>query len=419
MKAWVLPLASYRAEVSQKMVKGRAALVYFLMAAVSGCWIPVLAIVLEERGWESLTDWVFVISASGAIFSPLFVGALADQRIHAQRLLAGILAGTALFTVASFWFLGAGDSQVWFLIFFTGKALLAAPSWSLVASITLTHLEEPERHFGGVRVWGTLGWMAACWSVSLCALDRSPAVGFLSAGIGFAAALVSLSLPATPPLGSAGKTWTEKLGLNAFGILRDRDTAVYFLTAFLFSIPLAAYYPYSAKFLNDLGVENVATVLSIGQVSEIGAMLLMGWVFRSLRVKWIFLLALSAGFLRYAIYAVTARGSLTGDGPLLWMLAGILMHGICWTFFFESGRLFLDRRVDQAMRSQAQALVSVLVSGVATILGVLFVGVLYRWCASPEGLQWSLYWLVLAGLCLVATVVYAVGYQGQGKNSGG
>lgn len=369
-----------------------------------------LSIVLEAKGWAHLTDWAFVIPSLGAIVSPLFLGALADQRINAERVLAGVMAMNATCTALAFWFLGRGDSEAWFLFFLVAKALLGAPSWSLLMSITLTHLSSPERQFGRVRVWGTVGWMAAGWSISWLSLDQSPLTGLVASSLGWMAAGCCFLLPATPPSGLPSRDLLDSLGLRAFRVLRDRDTGVYFLTAFLFSIPLAAYYPYSAKFLKSLGVDNVATLLSFGQVTEIVAMLLMGLIFRKLRLKWIFVIALSAGFLRYLFYLLPAYSG----GHLHWMIAGMLMHGICWTLFFEAGRLFVDKRVDTAMRSQAQALLTVWTTGVASIIGIFFAGGLFRWCMAEGGMGWNGFWSVLSGLCFLSLLVFAIGYRGSG-----
>ncbi|MGJ8723380.1 MAG: MFS transporter [Roseibacillus sp.] len=399
--------------MSERALQWRISLVFFLLAAMPGCWVPVLSIVLEAKGWQHLTDWVFVIPSLGAIISPLFLGALADQRINAERVLAGVMLINAICTASAFWFLGSGNSEGWFLVFLVAKSLLGAPAWSLLMAITLTHLAEPERQFGKVRVWGTVGWMMAGWGISWFALDQSPLTGLVASVLGLIAAGCCLTLPATPPTGVASKSLVDILGLKAFRILKDRDTGVYFLTAFLFSIPVAAYYPYSAKFLKVLGVENVATMLSIGQTSEIIAMLLMGWTFRRLRLKWIFLIALGTGVLRYLFYLVPASSGEVSPMQVTWVVLGIFMHGFCWTLFFESGRLFVDRRVETAMRSQAQALLTVWTGGVATIIGVFFSGWLYRWCVEGGGPGWLGFWAILSVLCGVALVVFAIGYRGQ------
>lgn len=376
--------------------------------------MPVLSIVLEARGWQHLTDWVFVIPSLGAVVSPLLLGALADQRINAERVLASVMLANAICTAAAFWFLSGGNSQGWFLFFLATKALLGAPAWSLLMSITLTHLAEPERQFGGIRVWGTIGWMVAGWTISWFALDQSPMTGIVASVIGLVAAACSLSLPATPPKGIGGKSLADSLGLKAFAILKDRDTGVYFLTAFLFSIPLAAYYVYTSKFLKFLEVDNIAMMLSIGQTSEIVAMLLMGWTFRRMRVKWIFILALSTGLLRYAFYfgGSASEALIPNWGQVIWVVVGIFMHGFCWTLFFESGRLFVDRRVPSELRSQAQALMTVSTGGVATIVGVFFSGWLYRWCVEGAGPGWLGFWAILTALCGVAVMVFAIGYKG-------
>ncbi len=372
-----------------------------------------LSIVLEAKGWAHLTDWAFVVPSLGAIVSPLFLGALADQRMNAERVLAGVMLANAICTACAFWALGSGDSQGWFLFFLIAKSLLGAPSWSLLMAITLTHLKEPERQFGGVRVWGTVGWMMAGWGISWFALDQSPLTGVVASVLGVLAAICALTLPATPPAGIPSKSLADSLGLSAFKILKDRDTGIYFLTAVLFSIPLAAYYPYSSKFLEAMGVEKVAAVMSMGQISEIGAMLLLGWFFRRWKLKWIFLVALGAGLLRYLFYLIPSGSDESSTGLWLWVAVGIFMHGICWTLFFECGRLFVDRRVATTMRGQAQALFTVWTGGIATIVGVFFSGWLYRWCVEGQGPGWLGFWSILSGLCLLSLVVFAFGYRGQ------
>lgn len=382
-----------------------------------GCWVPVVSNVLAEQGWEHLTDWVFIIPSLGAIISPLFLGALADQRFDAGRILAAVLAANAVTTALAFWFLKLGDSlyaQAAFLFCLSLKALLGAPSWTLLMAVTLTHLKDSERQFGGIRVWGTLGWMAAGWTVSLLALDESPMTGIMAAIAGLLAAGFSLTLPSTPPTGLKAKTMSEALGLKAFSIFKDRDTAVYFLTAFFVTIPLAAYYPYTAKFAKSLGIEQVAAFLSIGQTSEILAMLLMGWTFRRMRVKVIFLIALAAGTLRYGSYffAAQASGESLSITPVVLTGFGILMHGICWTLFFECGRIFVDRRVEKQFRAQAQSLLTVFTTGLASIVGILVSGILYRWCVEGSGPGWEGFWLILTGCCLIGGTVFAIGYRG-------
>ena len=163
--------------VTEKGIKWRLAAVFFLVAAMPGCWVPVIANVLDAKGWADLTDWVLVIPAMGAIISPLFLGALADQRINAEKLLGGVLFLNAASTAIAFLFVIKGNSPAWFLFFLIVKALVSAPSWSLLMVVVLSNIKEPEREFGGIRVWGTVGWMAAGCFVSLFSLDESPAAG--------------------------------------------------------------------------------------------------------------------------------------------------------------------------------------------------------------------------------------------------
>ncbi len=371
-----------------------------------------MSLVLEERGWGHLTDWVFVLPSVGAMCSPLFMAALADQRFRAEKLMALVLLANGLMTGAAFWCLHQGFA-VAFLVFLVLKALLGAPAWPLLMSVTLSNLKEPEREFGGVRVWGTVGWMMAGWSISALALDRSFSSGFFAMGLSFAAAVLCLFLPSTPPSGKVRKRLRDVLGFSAFKVLKNREVAVYFATAAIFAIPVAAYYPYTSKFLGDLGVQRVALVMSLGQTTEIVGMLLLGWIFRNFRVKWTFLVALGSGFLRYLFYGFNGCGAESLEGTVTWVVMGILLHGVCWTFFFESGKLVIDRRVPRELRAQTQALMSVLTGGLAMIVGVLFSGWLYRFTVVAEQGGWERFWAIQSGICLIAIALFAIGYRVQ------
>lgn len=384
------------------------AVVFFLLAAAPGFWVPVLSNVLKARGWETTITWAFLLPPAAGIISPLILGARADQRYRADRILGLMLGGGAIFLYLAFWFLENGDSPAGFLFFLGINSLVSAPAWSLLMTVAFANLSDSERQFGSYRVWGTLGWMAAGWSVSFLKLDDSASSGQLASGIRLFAGAACFFLPPTPPRGEREFGWRSALGLSSLRVLKERDQAVYFVTVFLFTVPLSAFYMHTPPFLNDLGWSRVAAAMSIGQISEVIALLGLGIVLVRCRLKWVLLAAIASGVVRYVLYA---SGSLTQSATLV--LAGVALHGVCWTFFFESGRVFVDRRVPVTMRAQTQALMTLVSGGLGGVAGTLVVGGLHHWLVVVEGAPgWTVYWSVLAVMCLACGVGFAIGYQG-------
>lgn len=377
------------------------AVVFFLLASAPGFWFPALSNVLENYGLEEWAVWAFVVPPLAGMISPLVFGAQVDQRLQAQKVLGWIMLLGAGFLYLAFHALEEGWGGWWFLSFFIVNALISAPAWSLLTTITLSSLADPGKTFGLFRVWGTLGWMASSFLVSWWGLDFSAETGKLGAGVRIFAGFACFLLPVTLPKGGKAKKWTDNLGFGAMKLLKDRDLLVYFSTALLFSIPLGAYYLHTPKHLKELGVESVSAFMATAQIMETIAMLLMGWVITRVRVKIILLLAIGSGVLRYTFYAFD---------EVTWLVVGITLHGICWTFFFEAGRVFVHRRVEEGMRTQAQALLGFFTGGLGTVLGILTVDRLFHLISPSWG--WSGYWAVLTGINCVAMILFALGYKG-------
>ncbi len=377
------------------------AVVFFLLASAPGFWFPALTNVLETYGLGDWAVWAFMVPPLAGMISPLIFGAQVDQRLEAQKVLGWIMLTGAGFLYMAFYSLEEGWGGWWFILFFSINALISAPAWSILTTITLSSLADPGRNFGLFRVWGTLGWMASSFLVSWFGLDFSAETGKLGASVRVFAGCACFLLPVTLPKGAKAKKWTDNLGFGAVKLLRDRDLLVYFSTALLFSIPLGAYYLHTPKHLKELGVESVSAFMATAQIMETIAMLLMGWVIARFRVKVILLLAIGSGVSRYTFYAFD---------EVTWLVVGITLHGICWTFFFEAGRVFVHRRVEEGMRTQAQALLGFFTGGLGSVIGILTVDRLYHLISPSWG--WSGYWAVLTGMNCVAMSLFAIGYKG-------
>lgn len=382
------------------------AVVFCLLAAAPGAWLPVLSNVLEARGWSQITMWAFLVGPIAGMISPLLFSARADQRIPAEKLVGYIITGGAVFLWAAFRALEA-DRPNLFLLFMMINALISAPAWGLLTTIALNSLEDEQRSFGFYRVWGTVGWVLVGWSVSWFGLDSSTRVGDVAFGLRLVAGLCAFLLPHTPPLANDSKGWKSALGLDSITIFRNRDHRVYLITTFLLSVPLAAFYMHTPIHLRDLGFRSVAAGMTLGQVFEIVAFLMMGFWLTRVRIRTLLIVAMACAVARYVIFAMG------GIMPhYLWILVGLSLHGICWTFFFETGRVFLNRRVDQRFRAQVQALVTFASMGLGSLVGTLVCGKLYDLMVVGGVGGWTGYWSVLAGMCLLILGYFSLGYQG-------
>lgn len=377
------------------------AVVFFLLASAPGFWFPVLTNVLDGYGLGDWTVVIFLVTPITSMISPLIFGAQVDRHFQAQKVLGWIMFAGAGFLFLSFHAMEHHWGGWWVFLFFFINGLISAPAWSLLTTITLTSLADPGRSFGYFRVWGTIGWMVAGWLVSYASLDVSAGTGKVAAGVRILAGTCCFLLPATLPKGGKAKGWVDLLGLSAIKLLKDRDLLVYYGTALFFSVPLSAYYLHTPRHLRELGIERVSAAMTPAQVMETLAMLTMGWIIARYRVKVILLVAMVAGVLRYGLY------SLDGVG---WLIAGVTLHGICWTFFFEAGKVFVHRRVDEGMRTQAQALLTLFTGGIAGLVGIPFVEWAHALIVPDYG--WSGYWMALTGMNVVAMTAFALGYRG-------
>ena len=384
-------------------------MVFCLLAAAPGAWLPVLSNVLAARGLDGAIAWAFLVGPIAGMISPLLFSARADQRIPAEKLVGIIITGGSIFLWAAFRALEAG-SPTWFLVFMMINALISAPAWGLLTTIALNSLEDEQRSFGFYRVWGTIGWVVVGLSISWFGLDESTKVGDVAFGVRVVAGLCAFLLPHTPPVASDSTGWRSALGLDSLRIFQNRDHRVYLVSTFLLSVPLAAFYMHTPIHLRELGFGSVAAGMTLGQVFEIVAFLMMGFWLSRVRIRTLLIVAMVCAIIRYVLFA------LGGVVPhFAWLLVGLSLHGICWTFFFETGRVFLNRRVDQRFRAQVQALVTFASMGLGSLVGTLVCWALHDWMVVGGIGGWTCYWASLAIMCLGTLVYFLLGYQGVGQ----
>lgn len=379
---------------------------FFCTAMPMGMWGVPLANVFTAHGRGHLVPWVFATTSFAAFISPLFVGALADQKHSPVLLLRWLTALTSLALLITCGSLAWGWSDAAILACAQVQALVATPVWSVASSIVFSQLHDAKQQFGPLRAWATTGWMVGCWIVSfVLRADASLVAGVTAAGLWLVVMTLTWRLPMIPP-GEVvqHRTWRQILGLDALELLKNRDHRVVFITAALYCIPLAAFYPYTSRHLHDLGVKNISAVLSLGQTTEILVMLLLAGVLARVRLKWVFLSGIAICVVRYSFNAF---------GTLPWLMAGTLLHGFAFTLYFITTQIYLEERIDPKWRVRAQALLALLMSGLGNLLGYLGGGWWYAACTQNATTNWPRFWWGETALTAVVCVFFALAYRGR------
>jgi nucleoside transporter len=344
-------------------------------------------------------------TAVGAMIAPFFVGLIADKLFATQRVLAGLhLLGGILLLLASKQ--AAFPGVYAFLLLY---CLCFMPTLALTNSLAFRQMSDPKLEFGPIRVLGTAGWIAAGLLVGTLRLEATARPLQLAAALSILMAIYCLTLPDTPPLAREGRfTLSSIFPREAISHLRERSMAVFAIASFLICIPLQFYYAFTNLFLNESGVHNAAGKMTGGQMSELFCMLLIPWFFRRLGVKYMLVAGMSAWVLRYLFFAY---GNADGRVWMFWL--GILLHGICYDFFFVTGQIYIDRKASLALRAAAQGLITFITYGAGMFVGSWLSGaVVERYTTtSTTGAtihEWQSIWLVAAAASAVVLVLFLV-----------
>ena len=383
-------------------VKIRLSLMMFLEFFVWGSWYVTMGTFLGAniQAKDQDISLAFSTQSLGAILAPFLVGLIADRYFQAQKILGSIhLVGAVML----YGLHQAVDFSAFFPILL-GYMILFMPTLALVNSISFNQMAQPEKEFSGVRIWGTIGWIAAGILISTMAWDSQEGLreGLLqntwklAAGASLLLGLYSFTLPATPPQAKSNAPFQLKeiLGLDALRLLTHRNYAIFFLSSILICIPLAFYYQNASPFLTELGVENSTGKMALGQVSEVLFLVALPFFFTRFGLKKTLAVAMLAWVIRYLFFAFGDTDSGT------WMLlAGIILHGICYDFFFVSGQIYTDAHAGKKYKSAAQGLITLATYGIGMGFGFWVAGQVSNFYLIEAGQHnWKLIWLIPAGI---------------------
>lgn len=346
----------------------------FFQFFVWGAWYVGAPLYLVKIGFSgSDLGWTYAVGPLACMLSPFFVGMVADRFFATERMLCAlhILGGGCMLLAASQMNPAAPASPATINLILLAHTLCYFPTLALTNSLALHHVSDPQKEFPLVRVFGTIGWIAAGVALAWIGWGDRLEMFQLTGAAGILMGLYCLTLPHTPPPSKGQRTsWREVVGADAFELFRNSSFTVFLLSTFLICIPLAFYFQLAAKAVSLTGISDVTQAMSYGQVSEILFMVLMPVFFRRLGVKWMLAIGMLAWVLRYVLFALG-----TPDAVVWMMYAGIVLHGICYDFLFVTGQIYTDMVARREIRAQAQGMLVLFTLGLGMLIGARVAGV--------------------------------------------
>ena len=391
-------------------VRGKLSAMMFLQFFVWGAYFVTMATYLLQGLGFTGTETARAYSTMpwGAIVAPFVVGMIADRFFAAEKLLgilhlvgAGLLYWVSTITTPGAFF--------WVLLLY---AFCYNPTLALVNAIAFNQMASPERQFPSVRLWGTIGWIVAGLIVGSLGIEATATPLRIATAASLVFGCFAFFLPHTPPKSLGHKvTVRDVLGLDALSLLKDRSFAIFVIGSLLICIPLAFYYNFTNAFLNEMGVVNAAGKMTMGQMSEAFFMLVMPFFFARLGVKKMLLVGMLAWCGRYLLFAFGNPGE-----PVLMYYGGILLHGICYDFFFVTGQIYVDKTAPKSIQASAQGFITLVTYGVGMLIGSWVSGPVVDRYAQKAGEavshDWTAIWLWPASMAFVIILLFAFFFDG-------
>jgi nucleoside transporter len=349
----------------------------FMQFFVWGAWYGQMSKYMTDQlqATGAQVGKAYAVFSIAMIVAPFFIGLLADRYFKAQRVL-GIL--NLLGALILFVLIKTTDPENFIWVMFV-YCLTFAPTIALTSAIAMRHMADPEKEFPSIRVFGTIAWIAVVNLVGFMGVGDKVTIFQISMISAAILGVLSFFLPNTPPVGKEKVTFAQIVGKDAFVLFKDRSFTIFFISSILICIPLSFYYTWANPSLTDAykaafptadpASFNIENKMSLGQVSEVLFMLLLPLAYRKLGVKNILIIGLLAWIIRFLFFGY-------GDAMnTVWMFyIAILLHGVCYDFFFVTGMIYTDTKAGNTIKSQAQGLISIATYGVGMYIGSIIAG---------------------------------------------
>jgi nucleoside transporter len=366
-------------------VRLQLSVMMFLEFFVWGAWYVTAPNYLGTIGFGAEDfGWTYAVGPIAGMITPFFVGMVADRFFPAQWVLGVMhLLGAALMIFAATLMKAAKPFPDVINLVFFGYMLTYYPTLALTNTLGMKNMTNPEKEFPGIRVLGTIGWIVAGLTLSWFGWDKTINMFYLTAGAAVVLGLFSFLLPHTPPVKEGKVSVSQILGLDALVLLKDRSYLVFMVSSMLICIPLAFYYQIASRIVEMTGMP-IAQTMSFGQMSEIFFMIVMPFFFARLGVKWMLAVGMLAWVTRYGLFALGA------PDEVRWMIIlGIVLHGVCYDFFFVTGQIYTDQVASKPIRAQAQGMLVLFTLGLGMAIGAKVAGKIEAMHTPPAALELS------------------------------
>ncbi|MEP6467530.1 MAG: nucleoside permease [Parafilimonas sp.] len=395
-------------------VRVRLSALMFLEFFIWGAWYVTMGTyldkVLHATGVE--VGAAYSAMAIATIISPFFVGMIADRFFPAQKVLGILhLAGAVLLYYITT--INNAGSFYWVLLLYS---LMYAPTLALANSVAFRQMKDPGKEFASIRVLGTIGWIVTGWMIDKVFKIGTDELVFtfkMAAVASVVLGLLSFLLPDTPPKAKGTTaTFRQILGADAFVLFKDSSFTIFFIASVLICIPLSFYYSLTNLYLTDAGMKNVTSNMTFGQFSEAFFILLIPFFFRRLGVKWMIALGMIAWTLRFICFGY-------GDAQAnLWMLfAGIILHGVCFDFFFVTGQIYTDSKAGLNIQSQAQGMITMATYGIGMWIGTLLSGYVKDIYTVNNIVDWRSIWIIPAAIAFVVLILFMIFFKDNRRSA--
>jgi nucleoside transporter len=384
-------------------VKIQLMLMMFLQFFIWGAWYGQMSVYLGKQ-LNATGDQIgsaYLAFSIAMLISP-FIGAVADRYFAAQKVLGVLnLVGAVLLYALSQ--VTNADSFFWIILAY---CLCFAPCIALTSSIAMRQMDSPEKDFPSIRVMGTVAWVAVTNIVGFMKVGDQVTIFQISMFTSLILGLLAFTLPNTPPRATGPVNIGQIIGADAFVLFKDRSFVVFFLASIAICIPLSFYYAFANPSLRASGMEFVENKMSLGQVSEVVFMLLIPLAFRKLGVKMMLAVGLVAWIVRFLCFGY-------GTASTEWILfAAILLHGVCFDFFFVTGQIYTDSKAGEKIKAQAQGLITLATYGIGMGIGSWLSGkVVANYTNADKLTNWLSVWTVPAAIAAVVLVVFLLFFR--------
>ena len=396
----------------------------FLQFAIWGAWLPLTARYLSATVAEgglgfsgSEIGMILGLAGSiGAIVSPFIAGQFADRYFSTERILSFLVITGGIVK----WYTATRtdyESWLWLSILYS---VLYMPTLALSNSVAFSHIDDSENTFPKIRVWGTIGWIAASWAFPMIWLQQDlsfqlmppflsgeevPGVTARLADALKFSGIISLIygafcflLPNTPPKADAVENLAFK---KAFNLFSNKSFLVLVLASLGVSIIHQIYFLQTGPFLSSIGIKDssIGPAMTIGQFAEIATMAYLGFFLKRLGFKKVITIGIFAYFARYMIFG-------TSFLPTWVMVMSQAFHGFCFAFFFAAGFIYVDKLADDDVRHSAQTVFGIIIFGGGPVVGGWLSGYLQNIYTFDGVFNYSSFWYTLAGIGLVVTLLF-------------